>query len=166
MAGTPRTVFEQPDAAAVHARARQVINTLEAKFPKAAAHLDEARADLPACTAFPREIWWRIWSDDPRERLNKEIRGRTDVVGIFPDRRSLTGDRLIHHHRGRDRAPPHASCMEHLPNNVSAVGESPRQSTVRTIRHRSGQWRRTGIRSRSTVGGFKGERRSPRQRFR
>ncbi|ACU69174.1 transposase mutator type [Catenulispora acidiphila DSM 44928] len=84
-----RTIFEQPDAEAVHAQAGQVIAALEAKFPKAAAHLDEARADLLAFTAFPHEIWRQIWSNNPQERLNKEIRRRTDVVGIFPDRASV-----------------------------------------------------------------------------
>jgi putative transposase len=81
-----RTVFEQPDAAAVHAQMTHVLDALEEKFPKAADHLDTARHDLLAFTVFPRQIWAQIWSNNPQERLNKEIRRRTDVVGIFPDR--------------------------------------------------------------------------------
>jgi transposase-like protein len=84
-----RTVFEQPDADAVKAQMRHVLHALEAKFPKAAEHLDAAQGDLLAFTAFPREIWRQIWSNNPQERLNKEIRRRTDVVGIFPDRTAL-----------------------------------------------------------------------------
>src|SRR3954464_6757602 len=84
-----RTVFDQPDAEEVHAQFDRVVEGLEAKFPAAAAHLDAARADLLAFTAFPREVWRQIWSNNPQERLNKEIRRRTDVVGIFPDRTAL-----------------------------------------------------------------------------
>ncbi|MDX2675119.1 IS256 family transposase [Streptomyces sp. NY05-11A] len=84
-----RTVFEQPDTDAVKAQMRHVLDALEAKFPKTAAHLDAAQHDLLAFTAFPREIWRQIWSNNPQERLNKEIRRRTDVVGIFPDRTAV-----------------------------------------------------------------------------
>jgi putative transposase len=84
-----RTVFDQPDTDAVHAQYARVVATIEAKFPDAAEHLDQARADLLAFSAFPREIWRQIWSNNPQERLNKEIRRRTDVVGIFPNRAAI-----------------------------------------------------------------------------
>jgi putative transposase len=84
-----RTVFDQPDAVEVRAQFDRVVDALEAKFPAAAEHLDAARDDLLAFTAYPRELWRQIWSNNPQERLNKEIRRRTDVVGIFPDRTSI-----------------------------------------------------------------------------
>ncbi|RZU53255.1 transposase-like protein [Krasilnikovia cinnamomea] len=84
-----RTVFDQPDADAVRQQFTRVVEAIEVKFPAAAEHLDDARADLLAFTSFPREIWRQIWSNNPQERLNKEIRRRTDVVGIFPNRAAI-----------------------------------------------------------------------------
>jgi putative transposase len=84
-----RTIFDQPDADAVTAQFDRVLEAIEQKFPAAAEHLDEARGDLLAFTVFPREIWRQIWSNNPQERLNKEIRRRTDVVGIFPNRAAI-----------------------------------------------------------------------------
>jgi putative transposase len=83
-----RTIFDQPDAAEVAAQFDRVAGALEGKLPEAAAHLDEARDDLLAFAAFPRELWRQVWSNNPQERLNREIRRRTDVVGTFPDRSS------------------------------------------------------------------------------
>jgi transposase-like protein len=84
-----RTIFDQPDAAEVAAQFDRVVSTLSVKLPAAADHLSLARDDLVAFSAFPREIWRQIWSSNPQERLNREIRRRTDVVGIFPDRASI-----------------------------------------------------------------------------
>lgn len=84
-----RSIFAQPDAETVHAQHVQVVGQLEGRFPQAAQMLDEAGAELLAFTAFPKSVWKQIWSNNPLERQNKEIRRRTDVVGIFPNREAI-----------------------------------------------------------------------------
>ncbi len=86
-----RTIFAQPDAATVHEQHRRIADQLAGRFPEAAALLEEAATDLLAFTAFPKEHWRQLWSNNSLERLNKEIRRRTDVVGIFPDRAAIVG---------------------------------------------------------------------------
>jgi len=84
-----RAIFAQPDAETVHEQYRRIVDQLETRFPEAAALLEEAAADLLAFTAFPKKHWRQLWSNNSLERLNKEIRRRTDVVGIFPDRAAV-----------------------------------------------------------------------------
>jgi len=84
-----RTIFAQPDHDTVHEQHARIVAGLEERFPQAAALLAEAAPDLLAFTHFPKEHWRQLWSNNPLERLNREIRRRTDVVGIFPDRPSV-----------------------------------------------------------------------------
>lgn len=85
-----RTIFYQPSAELVTSQLTLVVERLdELQFHQAALLLEEAGPDILAFAPFPKEHWRQIWSNNPQERLNKEIRRRTDVVGIFPNRTSI-----------------------------------------------------------------------------
>ena len=80
-----RMIFAQPTAEDVHAAWDKTRDELAARFPKLGPLMDDAKAEVLAFTAFPREHWRKIWSTNPLERINKEIKRRSRVVGIFPN---------------------------------------------------------------------------------
>ena len=83
-----RTIFAQPDTAAVTEAWDQVADQLTASFPKIGPLMAGAKAEVLAFAAFPRAHWQKIWSTNPLERINKEIKRRSRVVGIFPNEAS------------------------------------------------------------------------------
>lgn len=96
-----RTIYQQPSAEEVHMQLGRVVDQLSERFPDASSMLAEAGADVLAFTGFPGSHWKQVWSNNPQERLNREIRRRTDVVGIFPNRsavRRLIGAVLAEQH--------------------------------------------------------------------
>ena len=113
-----RTIYKQLSPEEVHAQADRVIAQLQEHFPQAAEVLADALPDILAFTAFPVSHWQKLWSNNPLERLNKEIRRRTDVVGIFPNRaatRRLVGVRLWRTGRAARRMGPKAAATSPSP---------------------------------------------------
>ena len=84
-----RSIFDQVDANSVWVQHGRVVEQLQERFAEAAELLAEAGPDVLAFASFPHEHWRQIWSNNPQERLNKEVRRRTDVVGIFPNRAAI-----------------------------------------------------------------------------
>ena len=90
MVGTlVRSIFAQPDERSTREQHGRVVEQLVGRFDDAANLLIDAAHDLLAFASFPKEHWRQIWSNNPQERLNREIRRRTDVVGIFPNRAAI-----------------------------------------------------------------------------
>ncbi|MHB8578213.1 MAG: IS256 family transposase, partial [Dehalococcoidia bacterium] len=85
VAAAIRTVFAEPDPASARQRWRLVADGFRKPYPRLAGLLDDAEADVLAYLGFPTAHWRQIWSNNPLERLNKEVKRRTDVVGIFPN---------------------------------------------------------------------------------
>ena len=85
VAAAIRTIFAQPTGQEVLDQVDKVAAMLAGKFPAVASMLLDSREDLTAFASFPPAHWVKIWSTNPLERVNKEIKRRTNVVGIFPD---------------------------------------------------------------------------------
>jgi transposase-like protein len=90
VAAALRTIFAQPDRQAAGVQLAEVVQAMQRRWPKAAELLAQAEDDILAYMAFPTELWTRIYSTNPLERLNKEVKRRTNVVGVFPDGGSVT----------------------------------------------------------------------------
>lgn len=84
-----RSIFALSDRTEIEARWDEVAATLAERFPKAATSMAGARTDVLAFATFPRSHWRKIWSNNPLERLNKEVKRRSNVVGIFPNDRAV-----------------------------------------------------------------------------
>jgi transposase-like protein len=101
VAAAVRTIFAQPDAAAVADQLDNIAEKLGRQFPAVAAMLRDAGPEICAFAAFPQAHWRKIWSTNPLERVNVEIKRRADVVGIFANENSvlrLTGAVLLEVH--------------------------------------------------------------------
>jgi putative transposase len=96
-----KTIFAQETAAEAHAQWKSVADALRERAPRLAELMDEAREDVLAYTAFPKEHWPQIASTNPLERLNGEVKRRSNVVGIFPNDRAVAPPTMLQGSSGK-----------------------------------------------------------------
>lgn len=127
---TIRTVFAQPDAGSAHQQWRRVSDGFRHRFTRLAELMEEAEEDVLSYAAFPQEHWQKVWSNNPLERVNKEVKRRTNVVGIFPNEAAvvrLVGSVLCEQHDEWQVAKRYfsAGSLAKLGRKEQAVVEQP-----------------------------------------
>ena len=133
VAATIRTVFVQPDAALAREHWRRVADGFRGRFARLADLMDEVEGDVLAYLAFPSAHWRQIWSNNPLERLNKEVKRRTDVVGIFPNEAAvirLVGAVLAEQHDEWQVSRRYFSAESLAKLNTSSIAESRKELPV------------------------------------
>jgi putative transposase len=131
-----RTIFAQPDAQEARTQLRAVAEQLSTVSPDVSAKLTAAETDLLAYTAFPQHHWSKIWSNNPIERLNRELKRRTDVVQIFPNTESVIrlvgallveiNDEMISSDRRYIAAGSLATLTDREENQLTSLPAAPR----------------------------------------
>jgi len=137
-----RSIFAQPSEQEVWAQHRRVVDHLEGVgLTDAATHLDQAAAEILTFSGFPKAHWRQIWSNNPQERLNKEIRRRTNVVGIFPTRPSiirLVGALLAEQHDEWAIARRYMSLESLTQTRIRLIEPDPLQEEVPALQTATG----------------------------
>jgi putative transposase len=140
VAATIRTIFAQPGPKEVRAQVDLVADMLAEQFPAVAELLRDAKADITAFADFPLAHWHKIWSTNPLERLNREVKRRSDVVGIFPNPAALlrlSACVLIEAHdewQDQDRRYLSEESMSLLNPPEPTIIEAKKTTTTRTTR--------------------------------